>query len=102
MKKILNRDEDTLITAILLSLEQEKRTSLKAIRIGISLVAVQASFLFLLLAASSYYTRIKAMHGVILFWTLNMLIFGMAVFVITRLLVCLHRLNQKELKLRLK
>jgi len=100
MKKAYTEDEDTLVTEEILSLEQEKRTALKTIRIGLSMVALQASLFFLALTHAAIYRHILASDWDVPFWILNLLFCGAALLFIIRPLIRIRRWDRKIARLR--
>ena len=95
MKTEHGEDEASLIVEVILSLHQEKRTALKAIRVGITMVAAQASLLGMMITTSAYHTYIQARHWTMPFTAFNMLFSVMALGLIVEPLVRIHRLNRK-------
>lgn len=79
----------------LLSLLQEKRTALKAIRIGLAIIVTQTSLLGFLTAVPTYLAFIQTGYWMILFVALNLLLTGLAAYFLVVPLLHLHRLNQR-------
>ena len=95
MKTQHNEDEDTLLTEQILSFHQEKRTSLRLIRIGLSMVAAQASLLGVMFATSAYDAYIRTRHWMVPFLVLNLLFFATGAGLIVQSMIHIHRLDHK-------
>jgi hypothetical protein len=95
MKAEHREDENTLIMGGILSFHQEKRTALRAIRIGISMAAAQVSLLGLMKVSSAFYIYIRTRHWTVPFVMLNSVFFGLTVFFLIVSLIRIHRLDRK-------
>ena len=94
--------EDSVVLEEILSLLQEKRTALKAIRIGLATIVTQISLLGFLIAAPAYQAFIQVRHWIILFAALNSILVGLAAYLLVGPLIHMHRLNQNILKFKQK
>jgi len=98
MEKKYNDDQSNLIVEEILVFLQEKRTVLRMIRIGISAVIAQISILGFLIATSKYYQWMQVMHLWIPFALLNLIVLGIAGYLIFGSLIRLHQLDRQILK----
>jgi hypothetical protein len=98
LEKNYNDDESNLIVEEILVFLQEKRTALRMIRIGISAVIAQISILGLLIATSKYYEWMQVMHLWIPFALLNLIVLGIAGYLIFGSLIRLHQLDRQILR----
>ena len=89
---------DTLIVEEILVLLQEKRTSLRMVRIGISAIIAQIAVLSFLIATSKYYEWIQVTHLWIPFALLNLVVLGVAGYFIFGSLVQIRRLDLQILR----
>jgi hypothetical protein len=95
-------NENTLLVEEILSFHQEKRTALKTLRIGIGLVAAQASLAGLLFATSAYSVYIRARHWEAPLVILNLLIFCLAAACILIPVIRIYRLDHNILEFKQK
>ena len=98
MEKKYNVDEENLMVEEILVFLQEKRTSLRMIRIGISAVIAQISILGFLIATSKYYEWMQVMHLWIPFALLNLFVLGIAGYFIIGSLIQICRLDRQILR----
>lgn len=94
MKRKNNEYEDALTVDEILSLHQEKRTALKSVRIGIAMVAIQASLLGVMVVSTSSPAHM-ASHWVVPLLAINVLFFLLSACCIAYPLIRIHRLDQK-------
>ena len=93
-----NREKlDALILDELLVFQQDKKTALEMIRIGIRIIIAQIFGLGFLIATSKFYNLLEIMHLIVPFILLNVLLFILAAYLIS---VSLIRLNRLEIKIR--
>jgi hypothetical protein len=100
MEKKYSVDESNLIVEEILVFLQEKRTALRIIRIGISAVIAQISILGFLIATSKYYEWMQVMHLWIPFALLNLIVLGIAGYLIFGSLIRIHQLDRQILRYR--
>jgi len=98
MEKNYNDDQNNLIVEEILVFLQEKRTVLRMIRIGISAVIAQISILGFLIATSKYYQWMEVMHLWIPFALLNLIVLGIASYLIFGSLIRLRQLDRQIIK----
>ena len=98
MKQNCNDDESNIIVEEILVFLQEKRTVLRMIRIGISAIIAQISILGFLIATSKYYEWMEVMHLWIPFALLNLIVLGIAGYLIFGSLIRLHELDRQILR----
>jgi len=98
VEKKYNEDVDDLIVEEILFLLQEKRTSLRMVRIGITAIISQITILGFLIATSRYYKWMEVMHLWIPFALLNMVVLALAGYFIFGSLIHIHRLDRQVLK----
>ena len=91
-------DEDNLILDELLTFHQEKRTVLAMIRMGIGTLIAQLSILGFLIATSRYYQWMEVVHLVIPFILLNLIVFGIASYLIFPSILKIHQLDRLILR----
>jgi Na+-translocating ferredoxin:NAD+ oxidoreductase RnfE subunit len=82
MKDKCSKEEDKLIVDELLTFHQEKRTALAMIRIGIATLITQISIVSFLIATSKYYQWMEVMHLMIPLILHNLIVFGIAGYLI--------------------
>jgi hypothetical protein len=90
--------KEDLILDILLTLHQEKRTALVMIRIGIATFIAQIAILGFLIATSKFYQWVEVMHLVIPFILLNLIVFGIASYLIFRSILKINQLDRRILR----
>lgn len=100
MKRNYREDEDTLIIEEIQSFLQEKRTALKAIRIGIAVILVEISAVGFLATVFRNHALIQAMHWVDILVVLAVIFLGTAIYLFVYPLIRIHRLNHKILKFK--
>jgi hypothetical protein len=100
MENIRKEDNDNLVTELLLTFEQDKRTALAMTRIGITTLVAQITILGFLIAASRYYRMMEVMHLVIPFILLNLVVFGIAGCLIFRSIFKIHQIDRQIMKTR--
>lgn len=100
MENIRKEDNDNLVTELLLTFEQDKRTALAMTRIGITTLVAQITILGFLIAASRYYRMMEVMHLVIPFILLNLVVFGIAGYLIFRSIFKIHQIDRQIMKTR--
>lgn len=100
MEKKYVDDENNIIVEEMLVFLQEKRTALRMVRIGISAVIAQISILGFLIATSKYYEWMEVMHLWIPFALLNLVVLGIAGYLIFGSLIRIHHLDHQMLKYR--
>jgi hypothetical protein len=89
-----NREKlDALIVDGMLVFQQDKRTALETIRIGIRIIVAQIFCLGLLIATSKLYNFLEIKHLMVPFILLNALLFILAAYLISGSLIRLHRLE---------
>ena len=95
MTKADRREEkETVIIEEMLSLLQEKRTGLKAIRVGIAVLLAQLSLAgFLVTRARNRLAALPVIHGVVLLSGLSLILFAVALFLVVRPLMRLRRVD---------
>ena len=86
----------------MLSFHQEKRTALKTLRIGIGLVAAQASLVGLLFATSTYSVYIRSRHWETPLVALNLLFFCLAAVCIVLPVIRIYRLDYNIMEFKQK
>jgi uncharacterized membrane protein len=84
---------DAYIVDELLAFQQDKRTTLETIRIGIRIIIAQIFCFGLLIATSKFYNFLEIKHLMIPFILLNALLFILATYLISGSLIHLHRLE---------
>ena len=100
MKKNYREDEDALIVEEIQSFLQEKRTALKAIRMGIAVILVQISAVGFLVTAFRHHAYMQAMHWVDILVVLGVILLGTAIYLFVYPLIRIHRLNHKILEFK--
>ena len=100
MKRNYREDEDTLIVEEIQSFLQEKRTALKAIRIGIAVILVEISAVGFLATVFRNHALIQAMHWVDILVVLAVIFLGTAIYLFVYPLIRIHRLNHKILEFK--
>jgi membrane protein YdbS with pleckstrin-like domain len=98
MKKKYSEDEDALIVGEIQSFLQEKRTALKAIRMGIAVILAQLSAVGFLVTAYRHHAIIQAMHWVDILVVLGVILLGTAIYLFVYPLIRIRRLNRKILE----
>jgi membrane protein YdbS with pleckstrin-like domain len=98
MKKNYSEDEDALIVEEIQSFLQEKRTALKAIRMGIAVILAQLSAVGFLVTAFRRHAIIQAMHWVDILVVLGVILLGTAIYLFVYPLMRIRRLNRKILE----
>jgi membrane protein YdbS with pleckstrin-like domain len=100
MEKKYREDEDALIVEEIQSFLQEKRTALKAIRMGIAVILVQISAVGFLATAFRNHAYMQAMHWVDILVVLGVILLGTAIYLFVYPLIRIHRLNHKILEFK--
>ena len=100
MKRNYREDEDTLMVEEIQSFLQEKRTALKAIRIGIAVILVEISAVGFLATVFRNHALIQAMHWVDILVVLAVIFLGTAIYLFVYPLIRIHRLNHKILEFK--
>ena len=100
MKRNYREDEDTLIVEEIQSFLQEKRTALKAIRIGIAVILVEISAVGFLATVFRNHALIQAMHWVDILVVLAVIFLGTAIYLFVYPLIRINRLNHKILEFK--
>ncbi len=95
MKDKHMEEKDNLILEQLLTFHHDKRNSLAVIRIGITTLIAQISILSFLIATSGYYKWAEVVHLMIPFVLLNLVVFGIAMYLIIRAIIKIHRLDHQ-------
>jgi membrane protein YdbS with pleckstrin-like domain len=98
VKRNYREDEDTLMVEEIQSFLQEKRTALKAIRIGIAVILVEISAVGFLATVFRNHALIQAMHWVDILVVLAVIFLGTAIYLFVYPLIRIHRLNHKILE----
>lgn len=98
MNRKYNEDEDALLVEQIQSALQEKRTALKAIRMGISVVLVFISAIAFLVTAFGRRAFFQVMPYENIFVVLAVISVCIAIFLVVYPLIRIHRLNRKILK----
>ena len=91
-------EKSSLVLDELLTLHQEKRTALAMIGIGIATLIAQISILSFLIATSKYYQWMEVVHLVIPFILLNLIVFGIAGYLIFRSIIKMHQLDRRMIR----
>ena len=93
---VVEADQEAIAIERMLSLLQEKRTDLKAIRVGIAIFLAQLSILgFLAVKMKSRLSGLPVPHAAVLLALANGVVFLAALGLIIRPLVRLRRVNSK-------
>jgi hypothetical protein len=100
MNKNYREDEDALIVEEIQSFLQEKRTALKAIRIGIAGILAQISAVGFLATAFRDHDLIQAMHWMDILLVLGVILVSTTIYLVVYPLIRIHRLNRKILKFK--
>jgi uncharacterized membrane protein len=100
MENYCRGEADSIVVEEILSLLQEKRTVLKAIRIGLAIIVAQTSLLGFLMAVPAYRAFIRVGYGMILFAALNLILASFAVYFLVVPLLHMYRLNRKILRFK--
>jgi len=100
VKRNYREDEDTLMVEEIQSFLQEKRTALKAIRIGIAVILVEISAVGFLATVFRNHALIQAMHWVDILVVLAVIFLGTAIYLFVYPLIRIHRLNHKILEFK--
>ena len=100
MNENYREDEDTLMVEEIQSFLQEKRTALKAIRIGIAVILVEISAVGFLATVFRKHALIQAMHWVDILVVLAVIFLGTAIYLFVYPLIRIHRLNHKILEFK--
>jgi hypothetical protein len=102
VKRNYSEDEDALMVEEIQFFLQEKRTSLKAIRMGIAVILAQISAVGFLVTAFRHHAIIQAMRWVDILVVLAVILLGTAIYLIVYPLIRIQRLNRKILEFRQK
>ena len=94
MKRKHNEYEDALIVEEILSFHQEKRTALKSVRTGIAMLAVQVSFMGLMVILPAFRADM-ASHWIVPLVAVNLLFFLLSACCVVYPLIRIRRLDQK-------
>jgi hypothetical protein len=100
MNKNYWEDEDALIVAEIQSFLQEKRTALKAIRIGIAVILAQISAIGLLATAFRDHALIQEMHWMDILLVLGVILVSTTIYLVVYPLIRIQRINRKILKFK--
>jgi membrane protein YdbS with pleckstrin-like domain len=100
VKRNYREDEDTLIIEEIQSFLQEKRTALKAIRIGIAVILVEISAVGFLATVFRNHALIQAMHWVDILVVLAVIFLGTAIYLFVYPLIRIYRLHHKILEFK--
>jgi membrane protein YdbS with pleckstrin-like domain len=100
MNKNYKEVEDDLIVEEIQSFLQEKRTALKAIRMGITVILLQISAVGFLVTAFRHHAFIQALHWVDVLAVLGVILLGTAIYLFVYPLIRIHRLNRKILEFK--
>lgn len=95
MEDKYTEEKDNLILDQLLTFHHDKRNSLSIIRIGITTLIAQISILSFLIVTSGYYKWVEVVHLMIPFVILNLIVFGIAMYLIIRAITKIHRLDHQ-------
>ena len=95
MRYKYSEEKYNLIVDELLTIHQQKRTVLAMIRIGIATLIAQISILSFMIATSKYYQWMEIMHLVIPFILLNLVVFGIACYLIFQSIFKIHQLDRR-------
>ena len=102
MNKNYREDENALIVEEIQFFLQEKRTALKAIRLGIAVILAQISAVGFLVTAFRNHAFVQAMYRADILVVLGAIFMGTAIYLFVYPLIRIHRLNRKILKLKQK
>jgi uncharacterized membrane protein YidH (DUF202 family) len=97
MKDEYNEEQDNPVVDEILVLLQEKRTILAMIRIGIAIIMAQISILGFLIVTSKFYEWMEVLHLLIPFALLNLVVLGIAGYLIFGSLIQIHQLDRQIL-----
>jgi membrane protein YdbS with pleckstrin-like domain len=100
VKRNYREDEDTLIIEEIQSFLQEKRTALKAIRIGIAVILVEISAVGFLATVFRNHALIQAMHWVDILVVLAVIFLGTAIYLFVYPPIRIYRLHHKILEFK--
>ena len=100
MEKKYGEDEDALIVEEIQSFFQEKRTALKAVRMGIAVILAQISAVGFLVTSFRNHALLQAMHWVDILIVLGVILLGTAIYLFVYPLIRIHRLNRKILEFK--
>jgi hypothetical protein len=100
MEKKYGEDEDALIVEEIQSFFQEKRTALKAVRMGIAVILAQISAVGLLVTSFRNHALPQAMHWVDILIVFGVILLGTAIYLFVYPLIRIHRLNRKILEFK--
>jgi len=100
MKRNYTEEKDALIVEEIQSFLQEKRTALKAIRMGIAVILAQISVVGFLVTAFRHHAFIQAMHWMDILVVLGVILLGTAIYLFAYPLIRIHRLNRKILEFK--
>lgn len=100
MKRNYREDEDALMVEEIQSFLQEKRTALKAIRMGIAVILAQISAVGFLVTAFRHHAIIQAMRWVDILVVLAVILLGTAIYLFVYPFIRIHRLNRKILEFK--
>lgn len=102
MNRNYREAEDALIVEEIQSFLQEKRTALKAIRMGIAVILAQISAVGFLVTAFRNHALIQSMHWMDILVVLGVILLGTTTYLVVYPLIRIHRLNRKILKFKQK
>lgn len=102
MDRNYSENEDALIIEEIQSFLQEKRTALKAIRMGIAIMLAQISAVGFLATTFKNHAFMQAMHWMDVLVVLGVILLGTAIYLVVGPLIRIHRLNRKIMKFKQK
>lgn len=102
MNKNYREDENALIIEEIQSSLQEKRTALKAIRLGIAVILAQISAVGFLVTAFRNHAFVQVMHRTDILVVLGAIFMGTAIYLFVYPLIRIHRLNRRILEFKQK
>jgi len=100
MNRRYSEAEDALIVEEIQSFLQEKRTALKAIRMGIAVILAQISAVGFLVAAFRRHAFIQALHWMDILVVLGVILLGTTICLLAYPLIRIYRLNRKIMKFK--
>jgi hypothetical protein len=95
MDRDYSENEDVLIIEELQCLLQEKRTALKAIRMGIAIILAQISVVGFLVTGFRNHALIQALHWMDILVVLGVILGGTAIYLVVGPLIHIRRINRK-------
>jgi membrane protein YdbS with pleckstrin-like domain len=102
MNRNYREDENALIIEEIQSSLQEKRTALKAIRLGIAVILAQISAVGFLVTAFRNHAFVQVMYRTDILVVLGAIFMGTAIYLFAYPLIRIHRLNRRILEFKQK